>query len=301
MITKKVNFFVGLFVLTGAFILIGVILWLSSSYFYSKGNLYVAYFDESVQGLEIGSSVKYRGINIGRVKNIDIAKNSRYIEVVLELNKDFTLKKNMVAQLKTVGITGFIYIELDIIDKEEGGILIPDFTPRYEVIPTVKSDISQIMQSVSDITKEFKSIELSKIANNINKLIKRLDHTVKALSVEQFSKQLNMSLSQTEKMLKDFNKLINNIDETVVANKKNIDNLFKKWDNTSTEINLLIRDISSVIKNNDKELNILPKKLTNILNKLEYIMSDMDILINKIKDQPSIIFAPPPERSILDE
>ncbi|TYB34190.1 MAG: MCE family protein [Flexistipes sinusarabici] len=301
MISKKVKFFVGLFVLIGAIILIGAILWLSSVHFYSSGKLYAAYFDESVQGLEVGSAVKYRGINIGRIKQIGIAKNSRYIEVVLELNNDFTLTKDMVAQLKTVGITGFIYIEIDIIDKKEIGMLTPDFTSKYEVIPTVKSDISQIMQSVSEITEEFKSIELSKIANNINRLIKKLDYTINAMSVGQISEQLKTSLTLSKNMLKDLDKLINNIDKTVVTNRREIDNFFRKWGNTSTELNLLIRDISSIVKNNDKELNALPKKLITILNELEYTVSDMDKLINSLKDQPSVIFAPPPERSILDE
>ncbi len=300
MISKKVKFIVGLFVLIGAFILIGTILWLSSVHFYSKGRLYAAYFDESVQGLEVGSAVKYRGINIGRIKQIDIAENSRYIEVVLELDNDFTLTKDMVAQLKTVGITGFIYIELDIVN-DGIGMLAPDFTSKYEVIPTIKSDINQIMQSVSDITEEFKSIELSKIANNINNLIERLDYTINALSVDRFSEQLNTSLTLSEKMLKDLNKLINNIDETVVTNREELDNFFRKWGNTSTEINLLIRDISGIIKNNNSELNALPKKLTTILNELEYTVSDMNELINSLKDQPSIIFAPPPEGGILDE
>jgi len=301
MISKKVKFIVGLFVLIGAFILIGTILWLSSVHFYSKGKLYAAYFDESVQGLEVGSAVKYRGINIGRIKQIDIAENSRYIKVVLELDNDYTLTKDMVAQLKTVGITGFIYIELDIINNVGIDMLTPDFASNYEVIPTVKSDINQIMQSVSDITDEFKSIELSKIANNINSLIERLDYTIKALHVDRFREQLNTLLTLSEKMLKDLNKLINNIDETVVTNRKEIDNFLRKWGNTSTEINLLIRDISGIVKNNNSELNALPKKLITILNELEYTVSDMDKLINSLKDQPSVIFAPPPERSILDE
>ena len=180
-------------------------------------------------------------------------------------------------------------------------MLTPDFTSKYEVIPTVKSDISQIMQSVSEITEEFKSIELSKIANNINRLIKKLDYTINAMSVGQISEQLKTSLTLSKNMLKDLDKLINNIDKTVVTNRREIDNFFRKWGNTSTELNLLIRDISSIVKNNDKELNALPKKLITILNELEYTVSDMDKLINSLKDQPSVIFAPPPERSILDE
>jgi len=176
-----------------------------------KGNLYAAYFDESIQGLEVGSSVKYRGINVGRVKSIEIAKNSRYIEVVMEINKDFTLPENTVAKLTSVGITGFIYVELDLLEKNtEGGILIPDFVANYEVIPTVKSDLDQIMQSLSDITREFKSVKVSEIADNINNLLNTIQEALGDIPIAQLSNRLDNVLKSLDARLNETKYLIYN-------------------------------------------------------------------------------------------
>jgi hypothetical protein len=48
--------------------------------FFGKGQFYVTYFDESIQGLVIDSPVKYRGVFIGRVDGISVAPDSKLIK-----------------------------------------------------------------------------------------------------------------------------------------------------------------------------------------------------------------------------
>jgi ABC-type transporter Mla subunit MlaD len=300
MVTNTTKLWVGIFVLSGTFILFAVIFWLSTSHFYSKGNIYAAYFDESIQGLEVGSSVKYRGINIGRVLSIDIAENSKYIEVVMEINKDFTLPKNTVAQLKSVGITGFIYIECDLIEnKEETGILIPDFVTKYETIPTVRSDIDQIMQSLSEITKEFESVSVSKMADNINNLLKTLQEALGEIPVAQLSKRLDNVLLSLEERLTETKSLIHNLDITIKENKNNLSKLIDEWEKVANNLNDFAEIGKTLLLKNKENIENLPKELTTIFKKLEYTLDSMDKFINELSDQPSLIFSNPPERSLL--
>lgn len=300
MVTNTTKLWVGIFVLAGTFILLASLFWLSTSHFYSKGNIYAAYFDESVQGLEIGSSVKYRGINIGRVLSIGIAENSKYIEVVMEINKDFTLPKNTVAQLKSVGITGFIYIECDLIEnKEETGILIPDFITKYETIPTVRSDIDQIMQSLSEITKEFKSVSVSKMADNINNLLKTVQDALGEIPVAQLSKRLDSVLKTMDIRLTETKSLINNLDATITENRNNLSKLLNEWEKVANNLNDFAEIGKTLLQKNKENIEKLPKELTTIMKKLEYNLESMDKFINELRDQPSLIFSNPPERSLL--
>ena len=70
MASQKTKFAVGLFVAMGITLAILVTIWLGMSRFLQKGRFYVTYFDESVQGLDVDSPVKYRGVFTGRVESI---------------------------------------------------------------------------------------------------------------------------------------------------------------------------------------------------------------------------------------
>jgi phospholipid/cholesterol/gamma-HCH transport system substrate-binding protein len=86
MLKKKNYFMVGFFVLIGITAGIVIIVWLGASQYLQKGKTYATYFDESVQGLQIDSSVKYRGVDIGIVDKIRVAPDYRLIEIIMKIN-----------------------------------------------------------------------------------------------------------------------------------------------------------------------------------------------------------------------
>lgn len=75
----------------GLFVVVGFVLVLSTGAVLGARSLrkevvrYVSYFDESVQGLETGSPIKFRGVTIGNVGWIDVAPDHRHVEVTSEL------------------------------------------------------------------------------------------------------------------------------------------------------------------------------------------------------------------------
>jgi len=70
---KYSRFLIGLFVTLGIILGLVIVVWLGAARYFEKGEMYSAYFDESVQGLQIDSSVKYRGVDVGRVVAINVA------------------------------------------------------------------------------------------------------------------------------------------------------------------------------------------------------------------------------------
>ena len=152
---RSSKFLIGLFVIAGLLIGAVIIIWVSAADLFMKGSTYVSYFDESVQGLQTDSAVKYRGVEIGKVESIKVAPDYRLIEVVMKINLSDDLQKHTYAQLKTAGITGIVFIELDRL--QAGEKLDPPkfkFTAPYPVIPSRRSEISRFLADTDKIMQK---------------------------------------------------------------------------------------------------------------------------------------------------
>jgi len=114
-VETKVNFaVVGAFVLLLGAALIGGVLWLSSEKSYRKVfDTYLVYMEESVSGLSPDAPVRYRGVQVGRVRHIALARgNVEKVELTLDIERGTPIKQNTVAVLVTQGLTGIAHVEL---------------------------------------------------------------------------------------------------------------------------------------------------------------------------------------------
>ena len=111
----KVNYaLVGAFVLLLGVALIGGVLWLASGGAFQKGEVfYRAIVRESVAGLNVNAPVKYQGVDVGLVREIQLdPKNVEHVRLTLSLARGTPIKQDTVAVLKTQGLTGIAYLEL---------------------------------------------------------------------------------------------------------------------------------------------------------------------------------------------
>lgn len=111
----KVNFaLVGAFVLVLATALVGVVLWLASGgAFQTHYDRYDASVEESVSGLNPKASVKYNGVEVGKVERIWLdADNPQRVNLRFQIERGTPIKVDTVATLKTQGLTGIAYVEL---------------------------------------------------------------------------------------------------------------------------------------------------------------------------------------------
>src|SRR5689334_13518250 len=97
---KSVYFVVGFFVTVGTIAAVLAIFWLGASRYFRQGTKYATFFDESVQGLQVDSAVKYRGVEVGSVEKIRVAPDNRLIEVVIKANLPKGTERQLVSQLK---------------------------------------------------------------------------------------------------------------------------------------------------------------------------------------------------------
>ena len=114
---SKINFLkIGIFIILSSIFLLLAIFWLGKYGFEKKKfDEYSVYFKESVSGLNIGSSIKYKGFEVGNVNEIKInPKNSEEIQIDVLIKKGTPIKEDNYAILGNLGITGLKYIELKI-------------------------------------------------------------------------------------------------------------------------------------------------------------------------------------------
>ena len=111
MARQSTNLFIGLFVILGVVLGVVAIIWVGATSYFQKGDTYISYFDESVQGLQVDSSVKFRGVEVGRVEAIKLTPGDR-AKIVLRLEPDLKLRDDAIASIRTKGIIGDKYIKL---------------------------------------------------------------------------------------------------------------------------------------------------------------------------------------------
>ncbi len=164
----KVNYtIVGAFVLALSALLIAGILWLASGGgFQKKYDIYLALIGESVAGLSVSAPVKYRGVDVGKVQDIRLdPANSEQVRLLFAIERGTPIKEDTVAVLKTQGLTGIAYVELD------GGtasspLLHPKTPGAYPEIKT-KPSLSARLENV--ITRVMEKLDST--SDSVNKIL----------------------------------------------------------------------------------------------------------------------------------
>lgn len=112
---NKVNLaVVGAFVVALALAMVSATLWLAAGRFSRQAyDVYETYIGESVSGLTVNAAVRYRGVDVGRVRAIALAPgNVELVQVTLEIQRGTPVKVDTVATLQTQGLTGIAFVEL---------------------------------------------------------------------------------------------------------------------------------------------------------------------------------------------
>lgn len=111
---SKINYaLVGLFIIVLGAAWLGISLWLALGDFRTDYTTFRVYMNESVSGLYIDAPVKYRGVEIGEVREIVLnPANSEQVRLELDIVSSVPIKEDTVAVLATQGLTGIGFIEL---------------------------------------------------------------------------------------------------------------------------------------------------------------------------------------------
>ncbi len=157
--TDKHYFFEGLFIIGFSIAAAIFAVWMGSPGSHDDV-VYRIHFPDSVSGLTVGDTVKFRGIDVGTVKSMVIKPdNSRLVRVDLRLRKETPVKTDTRASLAMKGITGVVFIELNGGDPAAETLLA--VTPQGKVpeIPSEKTGLKAVLDQLPKLVDKFSAIE----------------------------------------------------------------------------------------------------------------------------------------------
>lgn len=305
MTSSKTKFQVGLFVLTGAALAIGAVVWLGVTRFFESGSFYVTYFNESVQGLNKDSQVKFRGVPVGRVQKFQVAPDSQHIEVLIWIESGWKPGEKVIAQLKPVGITGSAFIELDqrTIPRRHLSLDL-DFDPEYPVIPSRPSQtralfdgvdevISRINQTLDDADVRGLSLALKKTLSGIDRLVTNPRIPLLVQSLQENSSDLQEVMSWAEKDLKRVEEVLTGFQAFLGKNESLLHETLKNINSSA----LVARGL---IHSGSDDLNGIKKQVELLLENINQTDRELNQLLRELRNNPSqlLVGSPPAPRSM---
>ncbi len=283
---QEYKFKIGLFVVATALIVTGGLIWLGASRIFESSQTVVAYFNESVQGIEGDSPVKFRGVSVGRVKRIQMAPDGRLVEVLMSLDKNFKATDDLGVKMNMLGLTGMKYLEMDTFNTDPMKERTPlDFVPKYKVIQTYPSDIREIGAALESVFQKLKTLDVEQISHNVVTASARLDTVLKDLKTAHLSAQAG----ETLKELRDTSRKINEeITRAQVA--KNLNRTLDK----ATEF---FQESTETARSADRMIRRTDNNLTRLSQKLDRSADNIVDITRMIKQKPSSLIFGPDEKT----
>jgi paraquat-inducible protein B len=189
---------VGALLAFSAALLIGLVLLLTGDRWHT-GHAYETYFRESVQGLDIGAPVKYRGVTLGHVTGIGLVSavygatadeqvmDPTYRLIVVRFKVDprrigklpdteTAVRTGLRAKLANQGLTGVMFLELDFLSPSKYPVQAVPWTPLDDYIPSVPSTFAQVQDMVTDVLGRLDTIDYAGLIKNLDGLVSDLRH-----------------------------------------------------------------------------------------------------------------------------
>jgi phospholipid/cholesterol/gamma-HCH transport system substrate-binding protein len=293
---RTTEFTVGLFVAGGMALAIVAVVWLGMSRFLEKGSYYAAYFNESVQGLDRDSPVKYRGVAVGRVQSIEVAPDGKLIQVMLKIESGQKLDSETVAQLKVVGITGSMFIELDRRKKGEPDRSPPlNFPSKYPIVATMPSDISMLLQGIGDFMGQIKSLDLKGISDKLKQTLDSSNQVIADADMKNLSASLAVVLSKASTNLDRLQSTLGRIEKIAADNERQIKGSIEQLQQSLVNMNSLLAKSSALVSGSDAALVQLRPNLFSAVQNMEKVTEGLNHLLEQLGQQPSrLLYGQPP-------
>ncbi len=298
--------------------MLAVIFWLGASQFLKEQTFYVTYFDGSVEGLEKGSAVKYRGMPCGSVTGINVAPDGMMIEVTMRIDPTIKIDDSLRAKSELAGIAGGKFIQLHYPVDPNIAKMYPKihFKTPYPVIKSSPSGIEEIEIAMREVMQKFTLFPLGKIST---KTMNFLDASGRFFNNPDFyttlgelvtaSQRLNSILGQadtsrvfgnlalsTDRLLRTSSELLkftDNLNHQLLQLNltENINSAFGKYDTT-------MQNMNSVVVNVGYRMESLIFSLNETLEQVRLTNKQLRKSLRAISDNPSQVFfskPPPPD------
>ncbi|MEM9025624.1 MAG: MlaD family protein [Verrucomicrobiota bacterium] len=274
---------IGIFVVSAFILLIGTLSFLGASKLIRESPRFVLFFEESVNGLDVGARVKFKGVPIGTVEEILIRLPSQLTEsagipviiglddelIVNDLGAPFfvddaevlaaEVRQGLRARLNTESlITGLLFVELNYEDNPPPALYHQDI-PELLEIPTIPSQLQEITRNATEAIVKIGDIDFAELGRNLNRLVATVNMRVRDIDTRQLSKRLVSILTELEAII-DSDKIgdvVENLDATIVSIQSVSDSL-------NDALPVLMADVNQAVASLEETFNKASQTLDTV-------------------------------------
>ncbi len=317
--SKKINpTSIGLFIVIGVALLVIGLLLFSSSKLFSRTQDEIVYFDKSLNGLEEGAPVKYRGVTIGSVKRVMInfnqSPNDYALPVIIEVQRKlvwerfgdesllaFTpesmerrVRNGLRATMQTESlVTGVLFVGLDFHPKAPPPVF-HQLKKIYVEIPSEPTDVQQLMNNIA-------SLDLKSVEKNLNALLINLNSSISSLHTAEIHDDITKVLGSVDRLVSspdlknDLAAMHTTLDQYRLLGEKfnnRIDPLADDVTKTLAEADRALAQVRGAAQNVRIQLAPdapLPNDLDQALHQLSDAVQSLSSLLDYLKQHPNAL------------
>ncbi len=273
--SKEVNkVAIGGFVMGGIGLAVLALLVFGSGKFFQKKSMHVMFFEGSVKGLNVGAPVKFRGVDIGAVKNIKLAINPDdfeffvpvYVEIfenrisILE-DKEMGKFKNLTVDtlVKEMGLraqlqmqsllTGQLFINYDF--YPESPIRKIELEKKIYEIPTIPTTLQMLTDTLEQIVDSIREVNFQQIVDDLAQAVKGANTLINSAEMQDSASNFNLTLRELQEVIKKTETLAGKVNHRVdtMANsfESTMDDTRKLVHNIDSRVEPVVSDIASML------------------------------------------------------
>ena len=210
--TKEQKIRLSIFLVAASFLLVIFLAVLIIPKLKEEGEIYLTNFqDTSVNGLYVGSPVKFQGVEVGKVSQIKINPSDlNLILIQMKISRDFPVNMDMGATLMYAGITGQRFIHLSGGTKESEPL-----PPRGEI--STKRGLGEKAEDiVANIDSTLQSINKLLNPENQKRITQFLENTERSSEIitdvlEKRKESVENSIGNIENASQTFGEITENL------------------------------------------------------------------------------------------
>lgn len=295
---------VGVFVLLALGLAGGFVYWYSEGRDSRNYQRYEIYFPGSVTGLSEGSSVRYLGVEVGKIRRIRLDPRSPdRVQVIADIDQSAPISDNTAASLSVLSFaTGLLYI--DLLRVGPNATVLPAVpSERYPVIASMRSGfdaflnalpelagtIAELLDSAQEVFSSENAEAMSDMIQNLNAVAKQLPTTMN---------RANALLAEMAEATRAARGLAANLDTTTDALAGKATDLIDRLNVTAQHLDDAAANVSAMVQDNRPGLASFTQQglpqLQLTLQSAQQAADELRDLARGLKENPSqIIYRAP--------
>lgn len=301
--TRASYILVGLFVILLVVSGFAIAIWFARVQLDQEPDRYIVNFRGSVTGLQVGSTVRYRGIPVGRVSQLRIApSNVEVITATLEVDPNTPIKQDTYAQLGLQGITGVAFVQLDGGTNDSprlrrrGSDEVLEIPSRISGLESLLNKAPELLERAVTIADRLTIVlddrNISAIAETLENL-RRLTSAFAANSqgIEKQLKDLSEAVAAMRRLAQSTERLVAQVESRVGPLSSSAEGALNELRNTARSFGQLSRSAEAMMAENREPLRDFSAQglyeFTQFLIEARQLVSGLNRLTNQLERDPS--------------